>query len=509
MKNLLSIVLCTIMLSFASCSGDFLDLSPQNNSNEGTFFQTEDQFTQALNGAYNGLRTLSARQGYLMGEMRSDNTHYTRYNTDRGIHILYRENIADFIVDNQNQWVGEMWNGCYSGIARCNTLIGRLEKAGLDEAFTGKTLGQAKFIRALFYFQLVQCFGGVPLYLTEVTSADNAFLGRSTVEEVYVQILNDADDAIARLSPVSFPQNGAATQGAARMLKAYALMTMPNRNYAAAEAELKEIMKHGYELLPDYADVFDPSKKNGKESIFDIQYQMGDQGQQSDWLYYFMPKTQEGEMITGVPISNTMLTGGWNVPTPAMIASYEKGDLRLDPSIAVAAGKDDNGLMILEGIYKVGDPAIANHETAIPFVNKYRHQHNKTENTDDNWPVFRYADALLLMAECLVEQGRAAEAAPYVNQVRNRAGLPDISVVTAEVVANERKHELAFENHRWYDLVRIGKALEIMTAYGQYIKTVDKDLPARTYQIKPEYLLYPIPYRELQINSLLTPNPGY
>ena len=509
MKNIISLCVCTALLSFGSCSSDFLNLSPQNNSNEGTFFKTEAQFTQALNGAYSGLRTLSARQGYLMGEMRSDNTHYTRYLTDRGIHIQYRENIADFIVDNQNQWVGEMWNGCYSGIARCNTLIGRLEKAGMSEAFTNKTIGQAKFMRALFYFQLVQCFGGVPLYLTEVTSAENAFIGRSTVDEVYTQIIADANEAIGKLSPVVFPQNGAATQGAARMLLAYALMTKPTRDYAGAEAQLKEIMKQGYELQSSYADVFEPSKKNGKESIFDIQYQMGDQGQQSDWLYYFMPKSQEGKLITGVPISNTMLTGGWNVPTPAMIDSYEKGDLRLDPSIAIAAGTDDNGLMIMEGVYKVGDPAIKNHKTSIPFVNKYRHAHNKTENTDDNWPVYRYADALLLMAECLVEQGRAGEAVPYVNQVRTRAGLPTVATANADVVANERKHELAFENHRWYDLVRTGKAIEVMTAYGKYIKTVDKDLPERTYQIKPEYLLYPIPYRELQINSLLTPNPGY
>ena len=93
----------------ASCSSDFLSLYPEHQSNEGNFFRTENHFEQALNAAYSNLRDLTAEQGFLMGEMRSDNTHYTRYKPDRGIHILYRENIADFIVDDQNQWVGYMW----------------------------------------------------------------------------------------------------------------------------------------------------------------------------------------------------------------------------------------------------------------------------------------------------------------------------------------------------------------------------------------------------------------
>ena len=255
---------------------------------------------------------------------------------------------------------------------------------------------------------------------------------------------------------------------------------------------------------------YDTSKKNGKESIFEIQYQMGDQGQQSDWLYYFIPKTTNAEIITGVPDCSTLLTGGWNVPTPEMIASYEPGDLRVAPSIAVAVGTlDAANALVVADVLKVGDPKINDYQVNYPFINKYRHAHSKIENTDDNWPVYRYADCLLLLAECLVEQGRAGDAAPYVNQVRARAGLPAVTTINAEVVANERRHELAFENHRWYDLLRTGKAIEVTTAYGKYIKTIDTELPERTYQIKPEYLLYPIPYNELQLNDQLKQNPGY
>ncbi|MTU81810.1 RagB/SusD family nutrient uptake outer membrane protein [Parabacteroides merdae] len=508
MKKIFSLVVA--LLTLVSCSEDFLNLTPQYYPNDATFFKTQEQFTQAVNGAYSDLRGVSARQGYLMGEMRSDNTHYTRYKADRGLHILYLENIADFVVDDQNQWTNEMYYACYTGISRANTILNRIEGTTFPDDFKNKTIGEAKFIRAFMYFQLVQCYGDVPLHLEEVTGADNAFLPRSSVNDIYTAIVDDVKDAIEKLPTVKFPQNGAATKGAAKMLYAYVLMTKPDRDYATAETQLKDIMNMGYELLPNYADIYDTSKKNGKESIFEIQYQMGDQGQQSDWLYYFIPKTTNAEIITGVPDCSTLLTGGWNVPTPEMIASYEPGDLRVDPSIAVAVGTlDAANALVVADVLKVGDPKINDYPVNYPFINKYRHAHSKIENTDDNWPVYRYADCLLLLAECLVEQGRAGDAAPYVNQVRARAGLPAVTTINAEVVANERRHELAFENHRWYDLLRTGKAIEVMTAYGKYIKTIDTELPERTYQIKPEYLLYPIPYNELQLNDQLKQNPGY
>lgn len=508
MKKIFGFII--IVLTFTACSEDFLNLAPQYYPNDATFYKTQEQFVQAINGAYSSLRGVSARQGYLMGEMRSDNTHYTRYKADRGLHILYRENIADFIVDNQNQWTNEMYYSCYVGISRANTILNRIEGANVPDDFKAQTIGEAKFIRAFLYFQLVQCYGDVPLHLMEVTGASDAFLPRSTVKEVYESITNDITDAIEKLPTVKFPQNGAATKGAAKMLYAYTLMTKPDRDYAQAEAQLRDIQQMGYELVSNYADIYDTSKKNGKESIFEIQYQMGDQGQQSDWLYYFIPKTTNAEVITGVPDCSTLLTGGWNVPTPEMIDSYEEGDLRLKPSIAVAVGSlDAANALVVEEVLELDDPKIANYPIAYPFINKYRHPHSKIQNTDDNWPVYRYADCLLLLAECLVEQGKAAEATALVNQVRSRAGLPAVSVANAEVIAKERRHELAFENHRWFDLIRTGKAIEVMTAYGKYIKSIDKDLPDRTYQIKPEYLLYPIPYKELQLNDKLTQNPGY
>lgn len=507
MKNIFIIAL---ILIFASCSSDFLTLYPEHQSNEGNFFQTENHFQQALNGAYTSLRSTTGEQGYLMGEMRSDNTHYARYKPDRGIHILRRENIADFIVDDQNQWTGNMWTGCYTGISRTNTVIDRIEQKDFSENFKNEIIGQAKFLRAYYYFQLVKNFGGVPLQMNEVVDATTAFPGpRASVDDVYAAIIVDVTDAIAKLPAVTFPQNGRATKGAAKMLYAYVLMSKPNPDQSGAETQLKDIINMGYELLPDYKDVFEPANKLSKEHVFSVQHLQGDQGQQSMYLYWFMPKTTEAKVITGIAASSTILTGGWNVPTPAMIESYENGDKRLDVSIRVAVGKKDGELMTIDEVLPVNDPRINDFEESQPFVNKYNHAHAKYQNTNDNWPIYRYSDVLLLLSECLVNQGRNSEALPYINSVRNRAGLPSLVAVTASDVANERRHELAFENHRWYDLIRTGKAIEVMTAYGSYIKSFDPELPDRTYNIKNEYLLYPIPYREMQINKELTQNPGY
>lgn len=506
MKRLICIYIAAFF--FNSCSSDFLDLGPQHNGSESSFYKTEDHYNQAINGVYESLRGVHSFYGSLMSEMRSDNTHYTRYEADRSQRQY--EEAVDFINDELNTMTDDMYYNCYTGISRTNSVLDRIEGTSFSEDFKSQIIGQAKFMRAYFYFQLVQYYGGVPLYLHEVKGVADSFLPRSTEEEVYNAIISDVKDAVEKLPVVNFPQNGLATQGAARMLLAYALSTQPAKDYAGAEAQLREIMKMGYELLPDYKAIFETSNKNHKESLFEVQYQQGDQDQQSDWLYYFMPRTAEGQLITGVTGSNTISLGGWNVPTQEMLDSYETGDIRVNPSVAVVAGHmDEYDRFVCDNVYNVGDPGIKEYPVFYYLVNKYRHAHIKFKNTDDNWPVYRYADALLLLAESLVEQGRAAEAVPYVNQIRQRAGLKALSRVDAAIVANERRHELAFEGHRWFDLLRTGKAIPVMTEYGKRIKAIHAYLPERTYQITKDKLLYPIPYRELQINSMLEQNPGF
>lgn len=123
--------------------------------------------------------------------------------------------------------------------------------------------------------------------------------------------------------------------------------------------------------------------------------------------------------------------------------------------------------------------------------------------------IYRYADALLLLAECLVAENKAGEALPYLNQVRKRAGLPDLALATADNVSNERRHELAFENHRWLDLIRTGKAIEILNAKGVRLKAKYGWIIPAAFDVTEQKLLYPIPFREIQINNKLVQNPGY
>ncbi len=172
-------------------------------------------------------------------------------------HIPSAKTIADFTDDPTDAYTNAVYFHSYTGISRANIVIGRLAEAPIEEAAKNDIEGQAKFIRALNYFKLVRHFGEVPLYLKEVTKASEAFLPRASVNDVYTQIIADAQDAISKLSgPAAFPQTGQATKGAATMLLAEVYMT--RKEYAQAEALLKTLESMGYKLLADYAAVFSP-----------------------------------------------------------------------------------------------------------------------------------------------------------------------------------------------------------------------------------------------------------
>jgi hypothetical protein len=379
-----------------------------------------------------------------------------------------------------------------------------------------KILGESYFLRAYYYYDLVTHYGGVPLQLVEVTSESGAFLPRSSVDEVYAQIIADLTTAIPLL-PISstFPQTGKATQGAAKMLLAYAYMSKPTREYAKAETELKDITKMNYSLMTNYADVFALNNKNKQESIFEVQYKMGTtDGQESNFAWRFIPKTTTSVPIMGMQgttIRGGLSSGGWNVPTQEMVSSYETGDTRLPASIAVAEGTQVGETFTAESVKSVVGYKPTAGKTYYYFINKYLHKPYSVEwNTDDDWPVYRYSGALLLLAECLVAQNKSSEALPYLNQVRLRAGLPALSTATSDNVANEMRHELAFENHRWTDLIRTGKAIEVCNAKGVRMKALYGWLLPGTFNVTENRLIYAIPYREMLTNTKLLPqNPGY
>ncbi len=505
-----------IITGLVSCKKEVLNLVPQTSLSSASFFKNADQFNQALTGAYTNLRGV-AFMGIYQDEMRSDNTFFTFYSADRGTSSSV-EAMAEFIDNNlssqNNNSAGNRYGNDYSGIAKVNTILDKLENSALTQADKDQIAGEALFLRAFYYYDLVQHFGGVPLQLQEVADVNGAFLPRNSVDEVYTQIINDLDKAIPIL-PIAktFPQTGRATQGAAKMLIAYCYMSKPAKEYAKAEAALLDITKMNYMLLNDYARVFDPTNKNNQESIFEVQYKSGNDGQQSDFIWRFIPKTTNSEAILGLRGTNArggLASGGWNVPTQEMVDSYEPGDLRLPASVGVAEGTINNEVITTTAVKSPVGYQPAAGIGFYYFVKKYLHPPYQVEyNTDDNWPVFRYSGALLLLSECLVAEGKAGEALPYLNQVRKRAGLADLAQATKINVANEMRHELAFENHRWTDLIRNGLAIEAITAKGVRLKALYGFLLPGTFQITNDRLIYAIPFLEIQINDKLTQNPGY
>lgn len=512
MKKPLIYILLFVSIGMSACSEDFLALAPETQLNTENFYKTETDFNQAMAGVYQSLRAYVGTSSWSMGELRSDNTHYDYYAKEWGaLGNTYRAQVTDFQNDAQNTETSGKYVADFRGIARANTLIDRLEVSTLSESFKNQLIGEAKVIRAFLYFDLVQFFGGVPLYLKEVKNENDARLDRSTVDEVYAAIVADANDAITKLGVPKFPQTGRVSQGTAKMLLAKVYMVQ--KKYPEAGTLLTDITKMGYGLIPEYKDVYALNNKNSVESLFEVQFQAGNQSQQSNFIYNFIPRTSNTTLITGVN-TNNQGSGGWNVPTNDILTAYETGDKRLDASIGISEGViNASGDFVPESLKSIVGYVAPAGKVGKRFVKKYLHAHSLSNNTDDNWPLYRYSDVLLLLAESLNEQGKSADALPYLNQVRVRAGLEAITgqsqATLRPLIAKERRIELAFENHRWLDLVRTGKAIEVMTAYGVEIKKLDNFVSPNAYQVTAEKLLFPIPYSEIQRNPVLKQNPGY
>jgi starch-binding outer membrane protein, SusD/RagB family len=515
MKNKILLILSAAVFLF-SCSKDFLNLTPPTSLSSASFFQDKAQFLQAMNAAYVPLRDI-AIIGVYEDEMRSDNTFFTIYQANRGFEP-HREAYAQFLDNPQSSAVpnspGTRWTSDYNGISRVNTILNQLtDNTFLSQGAKDTLNGESSFLRAYYYFDLVTHYGGVPLHLEQIQNAAESFKARNTVDEIYTQIKADLATAIPLLPTVTtFPQTGRASKGAAKMLLAYVYMTQPAPDYPKAEQELRDVVAMNYGLLNNYADVFDPANKNSKESIFEVQY-MSDlvSGQQSQFAWVFMPKATNTQLIMGFDGGRMNIFSGWNVPTDEMVDSYEDGDERLDASVAVVEGTISG----VEDFTITGLKSPVNY-TPTPgstfryMVKKYFHPpYAVSFNTPDNFPIYRYSGTLLLLAECLVEQGKAGDALPFLNEVRDRAGLDDVATATMENISDEMRHELAFENHRWLDLIRTGKAIEATTAKGDRLKDIYGWILPAAFNVTEQKLIYPIPAREIQINSSLVQNPGY
>jgi hypothetical protein len=445
---ILSIVTVAVLVG---CKDSFLEIPSKTTLSSTVYFKTQSDFQQAINGAYSPLRSVYGAWvagAWAMGELRSDNTTYKYNPNDRG--TIQPEYIKDFINDATNSVPLNKYSSDYSIIARVNQILDLIDGVSFDETVKKNIKGQAYFLRAFAYFDLVQYFGQVPLHLKTVQSMDQTALPLASLDEIYKQIITDAQQAESLLPDKATQEKGRVTSGSAKTLLGNVYIVQ--KRWSDAENVLKTIS--GYSLLANYANVFDPAQKNNSESIFEVQYKQGTEGFASNFFYTFLvvPITAaEVSAVTGITeVART--TEGYNIPTPDIINAYEANDVRKDGSIAyITAG----------GV-------------SYPYIKKYAHPHNLTNNTDDNWPVYRYAEVLLFIAEALNEQNKTGEALTYLNQVRTRAGLANSTAAgQADIrtaIINERRVELAFENKRWLDLVRTNTAEQVMKAYGERVK---------------------------------------
>jgi tetratricopeptide (TPR) repeat protein len=510
-----------IYLAFAvtllgSCKREFLTIYPEGNLNEGNFYRSTQDFQQAVNGAYVPLRDI-ANNAYWMDEMRSDNAHYDFNSQDRG--NATTENLVDFIDQSNNVIVQNRYGACFNGVSRTNIVLGRLAAINFTMADADKNqiMGEAKALRAHYYFDLVRNYGGVPLHLNEVKTPSEAFLPRATAEQVYTQVIADFTDAINLLPAPTFAaaQTGRVTKGMAAT--ELAMVYLQRKEYAKAIPLLQSVTQMGYTLFQNFRDVFNPANKNAnKEIIFDVQFQSGTTGQSSNFIYRFTPITTNTLNILGVSFNNTI--GGWSVPTDDLVSTFEAGDTRFDASIGIIEGTLSGSSFIPARVVSAVNYTAPAGVVAKRFARKYYYPPYPAliQNTDQNWPLYRYSDVLLMLAECLNETGKPGEALPYLNQVRTRAfGAGNGQISTTDqaalraIIAKERRTELAFENKRWQDLIRTVQAITVMNAYGVKLKQQFGYLLPQTYNVTQDRLLYPIPIREIQLNSQLVQNPGY
>ncbi|MFN8347521.1 MAG: RagB/SusD family nutrient uptake outer membrane protein [Spirosomataceae bacterium] len=498
------ILITSLFLGFAftSCQEDFLTVVPETALSSATFFTKEADFVQAVNATYVPLRAIFNDRHWILAEMHSDNTYYAR-------NILFgavdgTENVADFAVPTANgvtanDNVLQHYRLDYQIIARANQVLALIDKVDFNADSKNNLKGQALCLRAFAYFQLVQLFGKVPMHLTPVTTREEAAAPLATTEQLYAQIEKDATDASKLLFNKAKQEAGRVTSGTAKTILAN--LYLIQKKWPNAETIAKEVVTNdGYKLMADYNDAFSTTSgnKNNAESVFEVQYLEGSAGYNGNFIYRIVPTpitAAELQPITGTSNPQSLSGENNNIPTPDIIAAYESGDKRKDISIG----------------YVTLSQSLRDNKV-YPYIKKFARTHSLHQNTGQNIPVYRYAEVLLFLAEALNEQGKTAEAATYLNQVRTRAGLAATKATTQAdmrtAIMQERRVELAFENKRWFDLVRTGTAKAVITAYGNRVKANPLDYyfpkgavpPPNAFTVLDDY--YGLP----AVESALTPH---
>lgn len=471
---------------FSSCN-DFLELNPLSDLSENDFYKTADDITSAVNGIYSGLQESNIYGNwYVFAEIPSDNTRNQLSGS-----VTSQNEFDQFYIDTQNSYISDFWAAAYNVINRANTVLGRIDGIDINEALASQYKLECKFIRSLMYFNLVRVYGDMPLVLKEITISEAYEYSRDSKESVYNQIETDLKEAAQSLpDSYSTQESGRATKGAAKALLGKVYLTL--HRYTEAEAVLGEVINSGkYALLENtpgslnidgYQSVFSPVNHNSREGVFEIQYLKGGYGEGSNFANNFAPENSGTNVVA---VGNT---GGNNIPEMDIYDAFEEGDLRRDFSMSL--GYHDNR--------KNGEWVDSR------YISKFMDVPYQNNDASNNYPVIRYSDVLLMYAEALNMNGKTAQACNYLNMTRRRgfgyqtteSSPVDLFTISKEefilMIEQERRVELAFENHRWFDLIRTGRAVEVMKSKG--------------FSLNETNLICPIPQKQIDVNPKLTQN---
>lgn len=469
-----------------------LDEEAKTFINPDDFFSNETQCIQAVNGVYETLYDIYSSPDYWRM-------------VDLGTDVAYSKDVNSSVQNYEygsgNTGTGNLWLNAFAGIKNSNLVISRVSKAPIDGAIKDRVIGEAKFLRALYYFNLSNTFGAVPLWTDEIVIESISSLERSSLEDVRKQIVKDLSEAEGVL-PLSYPGSdvGRVTKGAAQTL--LAKVYLYGKDWKNAKATAEKVVNSGtYSLMPDYSQLFDVNTgfKNNQESIFEVQYLREPTSNKNtrthSMISYYIPQRDAGKSTYAGVDFGKLVVDGWSVflPTAKLVTMFEAGDKRKD--IVLGYGFKDQKFTAFP---KPGYPW---------FGSKFWDLNAKGQASGKDLYVLRYADVLLMLSEAENELGNISGSLKWMNMIRERAGLPALATSTTkaeitEKIFTERAIEFVGEFQRRFDLNRWGKLVEAA-------KSVAVDNPIGAAKVRPYHQYYPISQDEIIKNPNLKQNDGY
>lgn len=468
MKMKIIIILGLISFSMSGCSGDLLNLNPETSNVLSNYYTSKSQILKGVNAAYGTLQYAGQYKlaNLVLGELPSDNTLDEVPANDGGNY----GQLDLFSMTSANTLIADSWKDNYKGIQQCNIILNRVDGIyDMTDQEKSQTKGEMLFLRSLMYFNLVRIFGDVPLVTIETTNPNDFFgQSRTSSDKVYTQIITDLEQAY-NLLPTNSSAKSRASQGATAALLGKIFITRGDK--ANSLKYLEKISSSQYGLLNNPGDVFAVANKGNKEVLFDVEFASNINGaaEGSNAFQMFSPSGQ----VSGAK--------GHNLPTREVYNLFSDNDKRKTAYFIVTKG-------------------------GMIGTNKLKNTSNTIGDGGSNIIVLRYADVLLMEAECYVETNMQ-KANDCLRKVRERAGLTyaDINdpLLLTEEIALERRKELINEGHRWFDLIRTNKAVTVMNAY--FSRTAGYN----GIVINSNNLVQPIPQVQIDTDNAIKQNKGY